>query len=140
MPNIGTRPISAAALHRQLMAPRFFPKFELAHVCVGVPFIGIITAQNLFAFGKNFLLLDQEHLTQHIGLEIFKKRAPKEYLGYNRTEFRKAIVALDPHLDSRKFPYSNLWLPFRLIKWGLHPSIPIKLALRLEWRQIWGRG
>ena len=116
-----------------------FSKFQLAHVCVGVPFIGILTAQNLFAFGKNFKLFDQEFLTQHIGLEIFKKRAPEEYLGYNRAEFRKAIAELDPHLHTKKFPYSHLWLPFRLIKWGLHPSIPIKLALRLEWRQFLAR-
>jgi hypothetical protein len=119
--------------HRDL-----YPKFHLAEVCLGVPFIGITLAQNLFCYAQNFRLIDRDRLSFHIGMELFKKRAPREYFVYNRSAFRKAISRMWPDLDIRKFPYYQLPLPFRIIRWGLHPSIPIRLALQLEWRRIKG--
>ena len=111
------------------------PKFELENVCVGIVFIGILTAHNLFAFGKNFKLFDKEHLTFHLGMEIFKAR-PGEYMDHNKREFRKAIRKLIPSLEPRKLPYYHWFWPVRLIRWGLQPSIPIKVALELEWRKL----
>jgi len=119
--------------HRSLL-----PKFQLGHICIGVPFIGIGLAQNLFCYGKNFRLVKDEHLTFHIGMEIFKGRAPKEYFQHNRKEFWGAIARMWDDLDSRKFPYGKQWLPFRLLRWGLHPSLPIRLGLALEPRRLWG--
>ena len=116
--------------HRDL-----YPKFALSDVCIGVPFIGITLAQNLFCFAQNPKVFTDEHLTFHIGLELFKKRAPKEYLAYNRAQFWKSMKAIWPHLDTRKWPKGNWWLPFRMIYWGLHPSLPIRLALMLEKRR-----
>jgi hypothetical protein len=118
--------------HRDL-----FPKMQLAQICIGVPFIGITFAQNLFALANNFKLIDQEVLSFHLGMEVFRKRAPREYFYYNRMQFRKVIGSeLAPKLDARKFPYAQLPLLLRLIRWGIHPSIPIKLALQLEWKAI----
>lgn len=114
-----------------------FPQFRFAEVIVGIPFIGILTAQNLFAFSQNFRLFEDEYLTFHIGEDVFKDR-DKDLMQYNRREFRKAIQELDPWLDSSKFPYGEEMLLKRMIKWGLHPSIPIKLAMKLEWRRILG--
>lgn len=119
--------------HRSL-----FPRFRFAHVCVGIPFIGILTAQNLFAFGEPFELFENEHLTFHIGEDVFKARH-KELMQHNRKEFWKAIDELWPDLDSRKWPYSRKWLPLRIIKWGLHPSLPIRLGLKLEWKRLFSR-
>lgn len=118
--------------HRSL-----YPKFQFAHVCVGIPFIGILTAQNLFAFGEPCELFAEEHLTFHIGEDVFKARH-KELMQHNRKEFWKAIEKLWPYLDNRKWPYGNQWLPIRMVKWGLHPSLPIRLALKLEWRKWFG--
>ncbi|MEZ4931466.1 MAG: hypothetical protein R2788_04950 [Saprospiraceae bacterium] len=112
--------------HRSL-----FPKFHLENICVGIPFIGIAMAQNLFCYAKNFRLYENEFLTFHIGMEVFKKR-DKEYLAFNRKEFWKAMDKMWGDLDSRKFPWGNRNFFYRMIKWGLHPSIPIRLALRLE--------
>ncbi|MCB9234520.1 MAG: hypothetical protein H6581_22890 [Bacteroidia bacterium] len=112
-----------------------YPRFVLENVCVGIPFIGILTAQNLFAFGKNFKLFDREYLTFHLGMEVFKFR-DNEFFRHNQREFWKAIAKLWPHLDSRKFPYDH-WFPLlRLWRWGLHPSIPIRLALKLEGKRL----
>lgn len=120
--------------HRDL-----FHEFQLAEVCIGVPFIEITFGQNIFAQAKNYRLFEDEILTFHIGMEIFKGRAPKEYFRYNRTQFWKAMNSpLNAHLSSKKWPYSNRILPIRFIKWGLHPCLPIRLALKLEWRRFVG--
>ena len=116
-----------------------YPRFRLGQVCVGIPFIGILTAQNVFAHGENYLLLDREHLTFHIGEDVFKRRN-KELFAHNRQEFWKAIGDADsglwPDLHTRKWPYGDRFLLERLVRWGLHPSLPIRLALKLEWRQL----
>lgn len=116
--------------HRDL-----YPKFSLAEVCTGVPFIGITLAQNLFCFAKNPKVFTEERLTFHIGMEIFKGRAPREYLSYNRKQFWLAMNKIWQDLDSRKWPNGHWWLPFRMVYWGSHPSLPIRLAMKLEPRR-----
>jgi hypothetical protein len=118
-------------LHRSL-----FNQLFLENICIGVPFIEISFSQNLFHLAKNFKLYETDHYTFHIGMEIFKNRAPREYFLYNKQEYKKVIQQLDPHLKSTRLPYSDLILPARIIRWGLHPCIPIRLALRLEWKRI----
>lgn len=111
-----------------------YPKFQLEKVCVGIPFMEITFSQNLFCYAGNFQLFDRDHLTFHIGMEVFKKRDP-EYLNYNRREFWQAVEKMWPALDSRRFPWAERNLLYRLIRWGLHPAIPIRLALMLELRR-----
>jgi hypothetical protein len=112
-----------------------YPQFSLAEVCIGVPFIEITLAQNLFCFAENPKVFADEYLTFHIGMEIFKGRAPKEYLSYNGSQFWNAMRGIWPQLDSRKWTYGNWWFPFRMVYWGLHPCFPIRLALKLEPRR-----
>ena len=115
--------------HRSL-----YPRFHLARVCVGIPFIEMTFSQNLFCYASRFRLFAHDRLTFHIGMEVFKKRDP-EYLRYNRDEFWKAMKEMWPELDSLKFPWGERSLPYRMVRWGLHPAIPIRLALRLEPRR-----
>lgn len=116
--------------HRDL-----YPKFSLAEVCTGVPFIGITLAQNLFCFAENPIVYTDKHLTFHIGLEVFKKRAPREYFNYNRRQFWLAMEKIWPQLNTRKWPDGHAFILYRLIKWGLNPSLPIRLAFKLEPRR-----
>jgi len=109
-----------------------YPKFSLAEVCIGVPFIEITLSQNLFCFAEKPMVFADEHLTFHIGMEIFKGRAPKEYYRYNQVQFWLAMTEIWPKLNTRKWPYGNAWFPLRMIYWGLHPCFPIRLALKLE--------
>jgi hypothetical protein len=117
--------------HRSL-----YPKFRLGHVCVGIPFVEMIFSQNLFCHARRFVLFDHDRLTFHVGMEIFKKRDP-EYFNFNKAEFWRTIRTMLPDLDSRKFPWGRRNLVYRMIRWGLHPAIPIRLALMLEARR-WG--
>ena len=114
-----------------------YPKFSLAEVCIGVPFIEITLSQNLFCFAENPKVFMYEFLTFHIGMEIFKGRAPKEYFEYNREQFWKAMKPISNELDTRKWTFGSHWLPFRFFFWGLHPCFPIRLAFKLEPRR-WG--
>ncbi|MGB0918336.1 MAG: hypothetical protein ACPGU4_12155 [Flavobacteriales bacterium] len=119
--------------HRSL-----YPKFALANICIGVPFIGITLAQNLLCFAKNPKVFTDEHLTFHIGMELFKGRAPSEYFDYNKQQFWTAMSEIWDDLDSKKWPGGKLLLPYRLLYWGIHPCFPIRLALKLEprrWRK-----
>jgi len=115
--------------HRSL-----YPKFELEKICVGIPFVEMTFSQNLFCYAKNFRLFNRDFLTFHIGMEIFKER-DKEYVRYNKKEFWKAIEKMWPALDSRRFPWAERNLIYRMVRWGLHPAIPIRLALKLEPRR-----
>lgn len=116
--------------HRSL-----FPKLKLDGICIGVPFIEIAFSQNLFALAKRFTLIESERLTFHIGMEIFRKRAPKEYVRYNQTQFWNLVPHLFADMDLKKFPYARQIWPARLIRWGLHPCIPIRLVMRLGWQR-----
>ncbi len=117
--------------HRSL-----FPKLKLEGICIGVPFIEIAFSQNLFALAKRFTLIEHEHLTFHVGMEIFKKRAPKEYVRYNQTQFWNLVPHLSADMDLNKFPYAHNRWPVRWIRWGLHPCIPIRLVMKLEWQRL----
>ncbi|MEM9023032.1 MAG: hypothetical protein AAGB22_04785 [Bacteroidota bacterium] len=116
--------------HRDLL-----PRFALAQVCIGVPFIGITLAQNLFALASNCRVITDEHLTFHLGMELYRRRAPREYVRYNRQQFWRAMQQLGPQLDSRKWPYGERSMPERFWRWGWHPSLPIRLAWQLEARR-----
>lgn len=110
-------------------------RFELADICIGVPYIGIAVSQNMFAFCESLKLITDEHLTYHIGLEIFKKRAPKEYVRYNRNEFHKVMKYLLPITKLENWPYSNSILAIRLFRTLINPSVPIRWRLKAEWSQ-----
>ncbi len=112
-----------------------YPLFRLGQVCIGIPFVEITLSQNLFCYARKFELFDRDFLTFHIGMEIFKKRDP-EYFRFNKTEFWKCVDLLWPDLDSRKFPWGERSFFYRMIRWGLHPCIPIRLALMLETRRF----
>ena len=112
--------------HRSL-----YPKFRMGRVCVGMPFIEMMFSQNLFCHAQRFQLFDRDHLTFHVGMEIFKKRDP-EYWNFNKSEFWRTIQEMLPELDSRKFPWGQRNILYRMVRWGLHPAIPIRLALTLE--------
>ncbi len=118
--------------HRSLV-----PKFQLGNVCIGIPFIEMMLSQNLFCHAERFALYEEDHLTFHLGMDIFKKR-DSEYLAYNKNEFWRTIRTLMPVLDSRRFPWGHRNLVYRMFQWGLHPAIPIRLAMTLEPRR-WRR-
>lgn len=115
---------------------KLFPLLKLKGICIGVPFIEISFSQNLFAYSHRFKLYENNVLTFHVGEEIFRKRAPKEYFNYNRKQFHLIEKWMEKDLKIEKFPYYKLPFLRRLFKWGLHPCFPIRLVIKLEWKRI----
>lgn len=119
--------------HRSLV-----PKLVLEGICVGVPFIGVSLAHNLFAFADNLKVVDDMHLTVHQGVEVMPKR-DAEYYAYNRAEFDKVIAQLKPHLKDEKLPYYSESWAMKHLKRGLNPSILTSLSVELELKGRWDK-
>lgn len=145
IPSIYTSPDDLPAIYadRGLPHPGFdcfvfhrdlFPKFRLDTICIGIPFIGVTLAHHLFAFAQSPRLIDEEHLTFHIGLEVMPPHDP-EYYWHNRNCFRRIRDEhFWPHFDIRRFPYADRPLLERYWRWALNPSLFIAMNFRLEWR------
>lgn len=113
--------------HRSLLE-----KFVLAEVCIGVPFLEVTLLHNLIAFAANLKLIDDLHLTFHIGTEVMPPVDKDLYL-YNRAEYeQKVYPALKQHLDINKFPYSELPVYKRVLKWALNPCFRTHQVLEME--------
>lgn len=113
--------------HRALLQ-----NFNFENIFIGVPFIGIAFAHQIFAKSKKYKLIDREQLTFHIGEKWYSKRAPKQFYKHNQKAFWKIVNAelLDLH-HLKKMPYQEITFPIRIIKWILQPSIPIRLLWKL---------
>lgn len=107
-------------------------KFVLGDICVGVSFIGVAMAYNIFTWASNPLYVPDKHLTFHIGTEVLVPRNNSFYQ-HNRMEFNtKVRPALKAHFDLKKFPYAALPFCKRAIKWILNPSLSTMDYLSLE--------
>jgi hypothetical protein len=108
-----------------------FPKMSFGNICIGVPFIGVSLAHNLFALAEKPQYLDGLHLTVHMGMEVTPNR-PKDTYFHNRNEFKNVNAALKPNYKLERFPYASLNPVTRTIKWGLNPSLSVKLGTELQ--------
>ncbi len=114
-------------------------KLILEDICVGVSFSEVALVHNFIAFAQNLKLVDDLHLTFHIGSEVMPPLNP-EYYGHNRREYETKIYPrIKPLLDIRKFPYASLPLYKRLIKWGLNPSFRTQKVVEMEGKNFWRR-
>lgn len=115
---------------------KIFPEIRLDQICVGIPFVGVTLAHNLFAFAEQIKLIDQAHLTFHIGIEIMPKRN-QEYYWYNRKQFDMIYKEyLEGNLKIKNIPYSDLNIISRYWKWIKNPSLFILKLITLEWKEF----
>ena len=121
-----------------VMRRSLIPELILEGICVGVPFIGVSLAHNLFAFADHLKVVDDMHLTVHQGVEVMPKR-DAEYYAYNRTQFDKVIARLKPHLKDEKLPYYSESWAMKHLKRGLNPSIMTTLSVELELQGRWDK-
>lgn len=109
-------------------------KMKLGEICVGIPFIGVAMAHNLFAFARNPVLYDNEHLTFHIGMEVFPPRNQELYWHNRRIFFKELAPQLWDHFALKKFPYYSKIPFYQLFKWVFNPSLFTLFYLRLLFR------
>jgi hypothetical protein len=107
-------------------------KFVLADICVGISFIGVSMAHNIFSFAEKPLFVPDAHLTFHLGTDVLVPRT-NDFYKHNRKEFfTKVFPALKPHFRIENFPYAALPIHKRALKWILNPSLFTKNYLELE--------
>lgn len=112
------------------------PKLTLGNICVGVPFLEASLVHNLFSFATNPILIDDAHLTFHIGMTVLSDRS-NDFYKHNRNEYFNTIQPLlKPHFSIKKFPYASLPVYLRAIKWILNPSLFTRNYLELEGKNI----
>ncbi|MCB0510836.1 MAG: hypothetical protein KDC82_08730 [Bacteroidetes bacterium] len=109
-----------------------FERFVLGDICVGISFIGVALAHNIFSLAEKPLFVPDAHLTFHIGTEVLVPRTNVFYQHNRKQFFTKVYPALKEHFDIRKFPYAALPLHKRALKWMLNPSLFTSNYLNLE--------
>lgn len=120
--------------HRSLM-----DKIVLADICLGVSFSEVAVVHNLIAFAQKLKLIDQLHLTFHIGTEVMPPLLP-EFYAHNRNEYElKVYPLLKPHLDIRRFPYALLPFHKRMLKWILNPVFRTHQVAEMEGKNFMRR-
>ncbi len=109
-----------------------FPQLILENVCVGVSFSEVALVHNFIAFAKQLKLVDNLHLTFHLGAEVMPPLLP-QYYKHNRNEYEQKIYPrLKPHLNISKYPYATLPLHKRLAKWMLNPVFRTHQVAEME--------
>ena len=109
-----------------------FSKLILENICVGVSFSEVALTHNLIAFAEKLKLVDDLHLTFHLGSEVMPP-LDEEYYRHNRNEYEQKIYPQIKHLlDIRKFPYAELPVHKRILKWILNPSFRTHQVLEME--------
>ena len=107
-------------------------KMVLGDICVGISFIGVALAHNLFTLAENPLYVDDQHLTFHLGTQVLVPRKNVFYKHNRREFFEKVLPVLKPVMHLEKFPYALLPWPKRMVKWILNPSLFTRNYLELE--------
>jgi hypothetical protein len=115
------------------------PQLVLENICAGVSYSEVALVHNFIAFARNLRLVDDMHLTFHIGTEVMPPLDP-EYYNHNRREYETKIYPrIKPLLNIMKFPYASLPFHKRIIKWMLNPSFRTHQVLEMEGKSFWRR-
>lgn len=73
-----------------------FQKINLSNVCVGIGLIGLDLMLNLYFYANNFKLIEDAHLTFHLGDDqSWNNPEFNDYYEYNKKEFLKTISSLE---------------------------------------------
>ncbi len=111
-------------------------KLILENICVGVSFSEVAMVHNLIAFAQKLNLVDDLHLTFHLGSEVMPP-LDAEYYAHNRNEYEQKIYPkIKAHLDIRKFPYATLPLHKRMLKWILNPVFRTHQVAEMEGKSL----
>lgn len=111
-----------------------YPRYALAEVCIGIPWVGRVLLWNLACHARRFRELTDEHLTFHVGSGNERTLLEPEYAdyrAYNRGEAAKAKQAL----ESRCGPFQGR-SPFEIYPLDFNLGDPGRLR---RWARFWRR-
>jgi hypothetical protein len=111
-------------------------KFYESEVCIGIPPAGNDLFYNIFTFAENPLLLTRQHMTFHVGMDLYKSWGSREYLAYNYAKWKKMLHALRPSMQIAKFPGAGLPFLVRHYKWLMNPTFDYPTMCRVDLTQL----
>ena len=111
-------------------------RLMLGRICVGVPFIGVAMAYNIFAYASSWKLFENEDLSFHIGMEVYKPQLHAYYWHNRRQFFSHVRPRLWPSLSFDRLPYADRSFWVRYMKWALNPSLFLRMHARLDLRRL----
>ena len=107
-------------------------KFVLDEVCVGIPFLGVSLAYNIFSFADYPKYVFDKYLTFHIGEDVLPIRNNAFYKHNFNSFFRNIKPKLKENFKLNNFPYYHKNWFLQLIKFGLNPSLQTRDFLELK--------
>ncbi len=110
-------------------------KFVKTNICIGIPMAGGDIFHNIFTFAENPVLLANQHLTFHLGIDLVKSWGNSEYYAHNRKEFRTLLKKLKPHMQIAKFPGAGLGFFRRHFRWLMNPTYDYRTMCSLDFSQ-----
>ena len=116
---------------------KLLSKFVFGNACIGIPFIDSVMLFNLIAFGNNFKLFTDKHLTFHIGYELVKNWGSKELVTHNKQEYLKSLNQVKSNILLKNIPGSGLPFFKRHFKWLMNPTISYPIVAKIDFKQ-WG--
>ena len=117
--------------HRSLLS-----KFFFSDVCIGTGYTSVALIHNLIAFSEKPLITDKLHLTLHLGLEVMPPLDQSIYR-FTRNDYEQNIYPkLQSSLQLNKFPYCNLPIYKRMLKWFLNPNFSTQIMIELEGKNL----
>lgn len=111
-------------------------KFILDEICVGIPFLGVSLAYNIFSFANKPIYVFDKHLTFHIGMNVLPERNNSFYKHNFNSFFHKIKPLLRKDFRLQKFPYANKRWIVQLFKFGLNPSLNTKDFLEMKFPKV----
>ena len=120
-----------------VMSARVVRALVLEKICVGVPFIGVAMAHNIFAYARPWRLFAKEDLTFHLGMEVYPPQIYDYYWHNRRQFFRHVKPRLWPTLSVEAMPYGLAPWWSKCWHWGLNPSLFVGMNASLELRRLW---
>lgn len=111
-------------------------KFILDEICVGIPFLGVSLAYNVFSLAEKPVYIFDKHLTFHIGMDVLPERDNEFYKHNFNSFFHKIKPRLKTHFKLKNFPYANKNWPTQLFKFGLNPSLNTRDFLEMKFPNI----
>jgi hypothetical protein len=112
------------------------PKLVLGDLILGVPFVEVSLAHNLFALASKPLYVPDAHLTFHVGGDVLPKPNAEAKV-HNRNIYNRQIKPqLLPHFDLKKFPYGRHAFPLRGLKHMANPALFTRDYIRMEQQSL----
>lgn len=113
-----------------------YTKFIRTNICLGIPMAGNDIFYNIFTFAENPVLLANQHMTYHIGMDLVKNWGDSDFYAHNKKEFHELLKQLKPSMQIAKFPGAGLPFFKRHFRWLMNPTYDYRTMCSVDFSQL----